>query len=82
MSPQDPLRFLAPLLLGALLLVGPARAEDARFVPVTAAQAQALGIPGDKIIFNGPHKPLETLAAAVVAAALAATALATREPAS
>lgn len=32
-------------------------------------KAQALGIPGDKIIFNGPHKPLETLAAAVVAGA-------------
>ena len=29
-------------------------------------KAQAPGIPGDKIIFNGPHKPLETLAAAVV----------------
>ncbi|MGC3972563.1 MAG: alanine racemase [Pirellulales bacterium] len=29
-------------------------------------KAKGLGIPGDRIIFNGPHKPLETLAAAVV----------------
>ncbi|MBN8625988.1 MAG: alanine racemase [Planctomycetes bacterium] len=29
-------------------------------------KAKGLGIAGDRIIFNGPHKPLETLAAAVV----------------
>ncbi|MBL9085196.1 MAG: hypothetical protein JNK76_25545, partial [Planctomycetales bacterium] len=29
-------------------------------------KAKGLGIVGDRIIFNGPHKPLETLAAAVV----------------
>ena len=28
-------------------------------------KAQALGVPGEQIIFNGPYKPLETLAAAV-----------------
>ena len=32
-------------------------------------KAQALGVPGDRIIFNGPFKPLETLAAAVTAGA-------------
>jgi acetyl/propionyl-CoA carboxylase alpha subunit len=38
-----------PVLLGALLVAGPARAEDARFVPVTAAQAQALGIQTQRV---------------------------------
>jgi diaminopimelate decarboxylase len=29
-------------------------------------KAKALGIPGDRIILNGPHKPIDTLAAAVL----------------
>lgn len=29
-------------------------------------KTKALGVPGDRVIFNGPHKPLETLAEAVV----------------
>ncbi len=29
-------------------------------------KAKALGIPGDRIILNGPHKPIETLTAAVL----------------
>lgn len=49
MSPQAPLRFLVPVLLGSLIFIGPARAEDARFVPVTVAQAQALGIQTQRV---------------------------------
>ncbi|MBP7626323.1 MAG: biotin/lipoyl-binding protein, partial [Zoogloea sp.] len=49
MSPQAPLRFLTPVLLGALLVAGSVQAADARFVPVTAAQAQALGIQTQRV---------------------------------
>ena len=37
------------LLLGALLVAGSVQAADARFVPVTAAQAQALGIQTQRV---------------------------------
>ena len=49
MSPQAPLRFLAPVLLGSLIFAGSALAENARFGPVTAAQAQALGIQTQRV---------------------------------
>lgn len=49
MSPQAPLRLLAPVLLGSLIFAGAARAENARFVPMTAAQAQALGIQTQRV---------------------------------
>lgn len=49
MLPHAPLRSVVPALLGALLVVASARAEDARFVPVTPAQAQALGIQTQRV---------------------------------
>lgn len=49
MSLQALPRIHVPVLLGALLIVGAAQAGDARFVPVTAAQAQALGIQTQRV---------------------------------
>ena len=53
MPPRAALRSLVPALLGSLLVVNSARAEDARFVPVTSAQAQALGIQSQRVGAGG-----------------------------
>ena len=53
MPPHVPLRSVVPALLGALLVVTSARAQDARFVPLTPAQAQALGIQSQRVGAGG-----------------------------
>ena len=49
MSPQAPLRLLAPVLLGSLFFAFFFFFENASFVPMTAAQAQALGIQTQRV---------------------------------
>ena len=53
MPPHVHLRSVVPALLGALLVVTSARAQDARFVPLTPAQAQALGIQSQRVGAGG-----------------------------